>query len=95
MVLPLGVGPKKPRLFWDARWLNLMRRHLPFTVDGVGNVAQCAWEGSYQVTIDHQADGYHHFALTTDSWQYFGFEWDGEFYVFTVLAFGWCSAPMI
>ena len=22
MVLPLGVEPKKPRLIWDARWLN-------------------------------------------------------------------------
>ena len=42
MVLPLGVEPKKPRLIWDARWLNLMCRHLPFTMDGVGKVAQCA-----------------------------------------------------
>ena len=94
MVLPLGVEPKKPRLIWDARWLNLMCRHLPFTMDGVGKVAQCAWNGAYQVTIDHKA-GYHHVALSTESWQCFGFEWKGEFYVFTVLAFGWCSAPVI
>lgn len=39
MVLPLGVEPTKPRLIWDARWLNLMCRHLPFTMDGVGKVA--------------------------------------------------------
>lgn len=39
--------------------------------------------------------GYHHVALSTDSWQYFGFEWEGAFYVITVLAFGWCSAPVI
>eukprot|EP00904_Undaria_pinnatifida_P011838 jgi/Undpi1/7785/HiC_scaffold_23.g10258.m1 len=94
MVLPLGVEPKKPRLIWDARWLNLMCRHLPFTMDGVGKVAQCVWKGAYQVTIDHKA-GYHHVALSTESWQYLGFEWKGEFYVFTVLAFGWCSAPVI
>ena len=94
MVLPLRVQPKKPRQIWDARWLNLMCRHLPFTMDGVGKVAQCAWKGAYQVTIDHKA-GYHHVALSTESWQYFGFECKGEFYVFTVLAFGWCSAPVI
>ena len=94
MMLSLGVEPKKPRLIWDARWLNLMCRHLPFAMDGVGKVAQCAWKGAYQVTIDHKA-GYHHVALSTESWQYFGFEWKGEFYIFTVLAFGWCSAPVI
>ncbi|CAB1112862.1 unnamed protein product [Ectocarpus sp. CCAP 1310/34] len=94
LVLPLGVEPKKPRLIWDARWLNLMCLHSPFSMDGVGKVAQCAWQGAHQVTIDHKA-GYHHVALDPDSWQYFGFEWEGEMYVFTVLAFGWCSAPFI
>ena len=63
-------------------------------MDGVGKVAQSAWKGAYQVTIDHKA-GYHHVALSTESWQYFGFKWKGEFYVFTVLAYGWCSAPVI
>lgn len=94
-VLPLGVEPKKPRLIWDARWLNLMCKHSRFTMDGVGKVAQCAWQGAHQVTIDHKA-GYHHVGLRTESWQYFGFEWQGEYYVFTVLCFvGWCSAPVI
>ena len=94
MVLPLGVEPKKPRLIWDARWLNLMCVHNSFSMDGVGKVSQCSWRGAHQVTLDHKA-GYHHVALNPDSWQYFGFEWQGVFYVFTVLAFGWCSAPFI
>ena len=47
-----------------------------------------------QVIIDHKAS-YHLVALSTGSWKYFGFEWKGEFYVFAVLAFGWCSAPVI
>ena len=64
MVLPLRVEPKKPRLIYYARWLNLISRHLPFTMDGVGKVVQCAWIGAYQVTIDHKA-GYHHVALST------------------------------
>ena len=69
MVLPLGMEPKKPRLIWDARWLNLMCVHSPFTMDGVGKVAQCAWPGAHQVTIDHKS-GYHHVALKpSSSWQ--------------------------
>ena len=94
MVLPLGVEPKKPRLIWDARWLNLMCVHSPFTMDRVGKVAQYAWPGAHQVTVDHKS-AYHHVALEPSSWQYFGFEWEDEFYVFTVLCFGWCSAPFI
>ena len=94
MVLPLGVEPKKPRLIWDARCLNLMCVHSPFTMDGVGKVAQCSWPGAHQVTIDHKS-GYHRVALEPASWQYFGFEWEDEFYVFTVLYFGWCSALFI
>lgn len=51
MVLPLGVEPRKPRLIWDARQLNLMYKHLPFTMDGVGKAAQCAWgRGSSRLT---------------------------------------------
>ena len=94
IVLPLGVEPKKPRLIWDGRWLNLMCRHVPFKMDGVGNVAQCSWQGAYQVTLDHKS-GHHHVPLDKDSWQYFGFFWRGMYYVWTVLCFGWCSSPYI
>lgn len=66
MVLPLGVEPKKPRLIWDARWLNLMCLHRPLGMDGVGKVAQCAWQGAHQRTIDRKA-GYHHVALNAGS----------------------------
>ena len=33
--LPLGVEPSKPRLIWDARYLNSIRKHSPFQTDGV------------------------------------------------------------
>ena len=29
MVLPLGVGPKEPRLIWDTRWIHRRRVHSP------------------------------------------------------------------
>ena len=94
MVLPLGVEPSKPRLFWDGRYLNLMCTHMPFAMDSVGKVAQCSWFGAHQVTLDHKS-GFHHVALDAESWQYFGLCWQGVYYVFTVLCFGWCSSPYI
>lgn len=84
IVLPHGVEPSKPRLIWDGRWLNLMCKHSAFTMDGVGKVAQCAWPGAYQVTLDHKAD-FHHVPLNVDSWQYFGLRWEDVYYVWAVL----------
>ena len=94
MCLLLGVEPAKPRLFWDGRWLNLMCRHSPFQMDGVGKVAQCSWYGAHQVTLDHKS-GFHNVPLHPDSWSCFGFCWKGTYYVWTVLCFGWWSSPYI
>ena len=55
---PLGVEPNKPRLIWDARYLNSMCKHSPFQMDGVSEVAQCSWKGAQQVTSDHKS-GFH------------------------------------
>ena len=86
--------PNKPRLIYNARWLNLMCRHMSFAMDSVRKVAQCSWEGAHQVTLDHK-NGFHHVGLDPDSWQYFRLYWKGVYYVFTVLCFAWCTAPYI
>ena len=69
--LPLGVEPKKPRLIWDARYLNSMCKHSPFQINGVGKVAQCSWKGAQRVTLDHKS-GFHNVPPTPESWEYFG-----------------------
>lgn len=94
IVLPSGVEESKPRHFVDARWTNLMMKRFPFKMDAVGKVAQCAWPGAFQMTVDHKS-GFHHVPLAKDSWQYFGMEWGGRYYVFTTLCFGWSVSPFI
>lgn len=94
MVMPLGVEPSKPRATFDARYLNLMMKDCPFQMDGVGKIAQCAWEGAFQMKCDHKA-GFHNVPIEKESWQYFGFQWDGVYYVFTTLCFGWKISPFI
>ena len=54
MCLPLEVESNKPRLIWDARYLNYMCKHPALQMDGVGKVAQCSWKGVQQVTLDHK-----------------------------------------
>ena len=72
--LPLGVEPNKPRLIWDARYLNSMCKHSPFQMGGVGKVAQCSWKGARQVTLDHKPD-FHNVPPDPESWEYFGLCW--------------------
>ena len=72
--LPLGVGPNKPRLIWDARYLNSMGKHSPFQLNAGGKVIQCSWIGGNQVTLDHRS-GFHNVPLAPESWEYFGLCW--------------------
>jgi len=53
--LPLGVEKSKPKLFLDRPWLIKINRHIPFSMDSVGHVAQTAWKGAHQTTLAHQA----------------------------------------
>jgi len=63
-------------------------------MERVRKVAQCAWQGAHQITLDHKS-GFHNVPLHSDSWTYFGFEWQKPYYVRTVLCFGWWSSPFI
>ena len=42
-------------------------------------------------TLDLKS-GYHHVDIREDCWTYLGFEWRGQYYVFTQLPFGIASA---
>ena len=58
----------------------------------MGKVAQCAWQGAYQVTLDHKS-GFHNIPLHADSWTYIGFKCQETYYVRTVQCLGWCLLP--
>ena len=67
MVQRLGVEPHKPRATYDARYDNLMMRDCPFSMNGVGKIAQCAWKDAFQMKCDHKA-GFHNVPLAEESW---------------------------
>jgi hypothetical protein len=95
LVLPLGVEPGKPRLIYDARYLNLWQREIPFRMEGLPQVPHLAFDGAFMWTLDHHS-GFHHIPIAPDEQTYFGFEdTDGVVYVCTTMPFGWAHAPLI
>ena len=94
LVLPIGVEPSKPRMLHDARFLNLWCKSPQFKFEGLHMLPDLVDKGEFGFNIDHTS-GYWHIALSADSYTYFGFQWDGMFYVYTVLSFGWSPAPEI
>jgi len=95
LVLPIGVVLKKsnlkPRLIFDAQYLNSHIVVPSFKYEDLGYTNQFINPGDYLVTTDFHS-GYHHVDLHPDFHDYFGIEWNGLFYVFTSLPFGLASA---
>jgi hypothetical protein len=95
LVSPLGVVFKasngKPRMIFDARYLNSHIIVPSFKYEDLGACHQFMKPDDYMVFTD-MTNGYHHLDIDPEFWQYFGIEWEDQFYVFTSLPFGLASA---
>ena len=94
VICPLSVEPNKPRLIYDARYINLFFKDKKFSMDGVGKWPEVGWRGMYMFSVDHKS-GYHHVPLHYSAWKFFGLKWEGIVYMCTTLNFGWKLAPFI
>ena len=94
VVCPLNVEPKKPRLICDARFSNLWQSAPRFAFDKLLDLTRAARDGDLLTVWDHKS-GYFHVRLHPDTQQYFGFEFEGFYYVYTVLPFGWSASPFV
>jgi len=94
VVCPLNVEPKKPRLICDARFSNLWQEPPRFAFDKLLDLTRAARDGDLLTVWDHKS-GYFHVRLHPDTQQYFGFEFGGYYYVYTVLPFGWNASPFV
>ena len=94
VLLPLGVEPGKPRLIIDARLTNRFQRPPKFAFDRLLDVQRASMPESLLTVWDHKS-GYFHVPLHPDTQQYFGFEFEGRYYVYTVLPFGWNVSPYV
>ena len=93
-VLPLGVEPNKPRLILDARFVNLWCEPPEMSYDNLREFQRGVRPNDWMFSLDFKS-GYHHIKLKESSRKYFGFEWEGVYYTFNVLPFGWNVSPYV
>lgn len=94
LVMPLTIEPSKPRLCHDNRFLNLWIKDSPFRLDNLAMIPRYVSKGSFQSVCDDKS-GYHHILLSPDSRKFFGFQWNGYYYVSNAIPFGWKSSAYI
>ena len=97
IVSPLGVVPKgidKLRLILDLRYVNSFLQVDKFKYESIKEVSTLCKLRDLLFTVDLKS-GYHHVDIHPEFWQYFGFEWEGRFYVFCQLPFGLATACFV
>jgi hypothetical protein len=84
----------KWRLILDLRWLNSHTRQKKFRAEQLGNLEHIIQPNDQLVSWDMQ-DGFHLIAFHPDFRKFFQFQFQGRFYQYTVLPFGWTLSPWI
>ena len=92
MTLPLIVMKGKGSPLLGRNWLSVLKLDWQnvFTNRSLQDVLTCFGE----VFIDLKS-GYHHLDIYPEHQTYLGFQWEGKFYMFTVLPFGLSTACYI
>ena len=88
LVMSLTVEPTKPRLCNDNRFLNLWMDDRPFSLDRLDQLPLYVSKDVYQTVCDDKSD-YDHILLAPSSRAYFGFQWDGWYFISNTIPFGW------
>ena len=93
VVLPLGVAlaeGRKPRLVLDGGYTNLFCRYQSFPYEQLPDLTAYLEQGFHGSSTD-ATSGFYHWSLHPDCWEYAAIFVDGEYYGFTVPAFGLVS----
>ena len=94
LVMPITIEPTKPHMCHDERFLNLWIKDLPFSLDLITDLPRYVHNNSFQTTCDDKS-GYDHVRLSPNSRTYFGLQWNGWYFVFNTLPFGWKASAYL
>jgi hypothetical protein len=96
VVNPINVVPKKSgklRLILDlSLGVNPFVYSPSFKYERLRDLDQVAHRGARLMAVD-LVNGYWQVRMHPEAYEYLGFEWEGQFYVFAVLPFGLSTAP--
>jgi hypothetical protein len=90
----LSVEPLKPRLILSMRAVNLFCSDNPFSLISLEKIVKPIRPGGFFSSTD-DVQGYKQISLTSESYQYCGFEWGGYFFCDTTLPFGWKNSAFV
>ena len=98
IVQPISVATNaagtKQRLIYDCRALNEFQQSPPMRYPRLTDLVRWADEGSDQLLASLDAKSAYYGLLVQAGWEEaFGFWWEGQFYVYTVMCFGWRNGP--
>ena len=88
LVMPLTIEPTKPSLCNENRFLNLWMDDRPFSLDQLDQLPLYVSKDTYQTVCDDKS-GYDHILLAPSSRAYFGFQWNGWYFISNTIPFGW------
>jgi len=97
-ILPLGIACNsagKRLLIWDGRHVNQYLPKHAFRMETLQRERRALFERVRWGGTCDLSSAYHHVEMHPDSMPFLGFEWAGEFYRFSVLPFGLCTAPWL
>ena len=96
VVSPLSVAENrtKKRLILDLSVLNNFVRKEKIRFEDHKVASQYFTKDCYCIKFD-LCSGYHHIDIAAEFQTYLGFQWEGDYFCFTVLPFGLSSAPFI
>lgn len=92
--LPLAVEPTKPRLVWDGRYLNFWCNAPTVRFDGLPTFRKGIRPHDYLIGLDLHS-GYHQVRVKPGCEKWFGFEYEGAYYGYASIPFGWNVAPYL
>lgn len=84
----------KKRLVINLRYVNRFLSHTKFKYEDMRTALMFFEKDDFLCTFDLKS-GYHHVDIHPSSQPFLGFQWDGRYYMFTVLPFGLSTACYI
>ena len=74
--------------------LNCWTKDCPFKLDYLTDLCRYVDPGHYQTTFDDKS-GYDHVRLHPRSSTFFGFQWEGWYFTYSSLPFGWKASAFV
>ena len=94
-ISPIGCVPKKTggyRLITDFRQLNAFCNSCTFKQEDIRNVEKVVEQKDFFTSIDLK-DGFYHIPINCDNREYLSFQFEGKYFSYVVLPFGFSLSP--